>query len=98
MASLPIRFHHPFIRFTSATNMPNLVDTIRENYLHTLDRIATAARKSNRQPDDVRLVVVTKSQPLEVVQAAIEAGRVFSARITLKKVLRKFNLYHRKVR
>ena len=54
--------------------MPNLVDTIRENYLHTLDRIATAARKSNRQPDDVRLVVVTKSQPLEVVQAAIEAG------------------------
>ena len=54
--------------------MPNLVDTIRENYLHTLDRIATAARKSNRQPEDVRLVVVTKSQPLEIVQAAIEAG------------------------
>ena len=54
--------------------MPNLVDTIRENYLITLDKIATAAQNSGRTPEEVRLVVVTKSQPLEVVQAAIEAG------------------------
>lgn len=54
--------------------MPDLVSSIRENYQSTLDRIATAARKSNRDPEDVRLVVVTKSQPIEVVQAAIEAG------------------------
>ena len=54
--------------------MPNLVSYIRENYQSTLDQIAAAARKSNRAPDAVRLVVVTKSQPLDVVQAAIEAG------------------------
>jgi len=54
--------------------MSDIVSSIRENYLHTLDQIATAARKSNRKPDDIRLVVVTKSQPIEVVQAAIEAG------------------------
>ena len=54
--------------------MPDLVSSIREKYQSTLDRIATAARKSNRDPEDVRLVVVTKSQPIEVVQAAIEAG------------------------
>ena len=54
--------------------MPNLVSNIRENYQSTLDQIAAAARKSNRAPDEVRLVVVTKSQPLDVVQAAIEAG------------------------
>ena len=54
--------------------MPNLVDTIRENYLITLDNIATAAHNSGRTAEDIRLVVVTKSQPLEVVQAAIEAG------------------------
>jgi len=54
--------------------MPNLVDTIRENYLFTLDQIATAARGSGRTPEEVRLVVVTKSQPLDVVLAAIEAG------------------------
>lgn len=54
--------------------MSNLVSSIREKYLHALDQIATAARKSNRNPGEVRLVVVTKSQPLEVAQAAIEAG------------------------
>jgi pyridoxal phosphate enzyme (YggS family) len=54
--------------------MPDLVSSIRENYQATLDQIAEAARRSNRAPDEVRLVVVTKSQPLDVVQAAIEAG------------------------
>ena len=54
--------------------MPNLIDSIREKYQFTLDQIATAARKSNRDPKEIRLVVVTKSQPVEVAQAAIEAG------------------------
>jgi len=51
-----------------------MVSSIRQNYRSTLDEIATAARKSNRDPKEIRLVVVTKSQPLEVVQAALEAG------------------------
>ena len=54
--------------------MPDLITSIREKYQHTLDQIATAARKSDRDVEDIRLVVVTKSQPVEVVQAAIEAG------------------------
>jgi pyridoxal phosphate enzyme (YggS family) len=54
--------------------MPALVASIRKNYQHTLEQIADAARKSNRKPEEIKLVVVTKSQPLEVVQAAIEAG------------------------
>src|SRR5688500_16748669 len=54
--------------------MPDLVASIRDKYQYTLDQIATAARTSNRAEDEVRLVVVTKSQPVEVVQAAIEAG------------------------
>lgn len=54
--------------------MSDLVSTIREKYQHTLEQIARAARKSNRNPNEVRLVVVTKSQPLEVIQAAVEAG------------------------
>jgi pyridoxal phosphate enzyme (YggS family) len=54
--------------------MPDLVSSIRENYQFTLDQIAKAARKSNRDPKEIRLVVVTKSQPVEVAQAAIEAG------------------------
>jgi pyridoxal phosphate enzyme (YggS family) len=54
--------------------MSDLVQSIRDRYLRTLDRIAVAARSVNRDPDDVKLVVVTKTQPLEVVQAAVEAG------------------------
>ena len=54
--------------------MNDLVFSIRENYLKTLNQIADAAHKSKRNPNEVRLVVVTKSQPQEVVQAAIEAG------------------------
>ena len=54
--------------------MTDLVAPIRERYLSTLDHIATVARRSGRNPDDIRLVVVTNTQPLEVVQAAIEAG------------------------
>ncbi|NJC96030.1 MAG: YggS family pyridoxal phosphate-dependent enzyme [Anaerolineales bacterium] len=54
--------------------MSGLVDSIRENYQRALDQIAGAAHRSNRDPEDVRLVVVTKSQPLEVVRSAIEAG------------------------
>src|SRR5690349_10433356 len=54
--------------------MTNFVASIRKNYLHTLEKINNAAYKSGRKPEDVRLVVVTKTQPNEIVQAAIEAG------------------------
>ncbi len=54
--------------------MTDLVSEIRERYLHTLEQIENAARKSNRDPQAIRLVVVTKSQPVAVAQAAIEAG------------------------
>ena len=54
--------------------MSTLVSSIRENYQKTLDAINASARKAGRDPDSVRLVVVTKLQPIEVVQAAIEAG------------------------
>ncbi|MEO8358139.1 MAG: YggS family pyridoxal phosphate-dependent enzyme [Chloroflexota bacterium] len=54
--------------------MNDLVASIRENHQRVMDQIAEAARRSGRSPDDTRLVVVTKTQPLEIVQAAIEAG------------------------
>jgi len=54
--------------------MDTTVFQIRERYEHTLERIALAARGVGRNPEDVRLVVVTKAQPVEVVQAAVQAG------------------------
>ena len=54
--------------------MEPLVTQIRERYEDTLEKIAVAAQASGRDPESVRLVVVTKAQPLEVVQAAFQAG------------------------
>lgn len=54
--------------------MTELSASIRENYFRVLNQIADAASRSGRDPNAIRLVVVTKSQPQEVVEAAIEAG------------------------
>jgi pyridoxal phosphate enzyme (YggS family) len=54
--------------------MSEIVESIRERYLATLDKISGAAKKAGRDPQAVKLVVVTKSQPVEIVKAAIEAG------------------------
>ena len=54
--------------------MSALSNSIRERYERTLERIANAERRSDRAPGSTRLVVVTKSQPREVIEAAIEAG------------------------
>ena len=53
---------------------PELVNGIRDRYSRVQDAIGVASRKVGRPPDSVRLVVVTKSQPLPVVEAALQAG------------------------
>ncbi len=54
--------------------MTDLPATIRERYLRVCETIAAAAQRGGRSGEDVRLVVVTKLQPVEMVRAAIEAG------------------------
>lgn len=54
--------------------MSELTASIRERYMRTLEAIVASARKVGRSPEAVRLVVVTKLQPAEVVQSAVEAG------------------------
>ncbi len=54
--------------------MAETAASIRERYLKVLERIGSAARRAGRKPESVRVVIVTKTQPVEVVQAAIEAG------------------------
>ncbi len=50
------------------------VEQIHNNYSLVLDQIAASARRAGRSPEAVKLVVVSKAQPLAVVEAAIEAG------------------------
>jgi len=54
--------------------MIDLVSSIRQRYLHTLETIAAAARRAGREADSVQVVVVTKMQPVGVVRAVIDAG------------------------
>lgn len=51
-----------------------LSSSIRERYQQTLERIAAAENRAGRVPGSTKLVVVTKSQPVDVVRAALEAG------------------------
>jgi len=47
---------------------------IERNYKEIRERIVTAARRADRDPDCVRLVVVTKGQPLQAVEHVVAAG------------------------
>ena len=47
---------------------------IRERHERTLARLRTAARENGHDPDRLRIVAVTKTWPVEVARAAVEAG------------------------
>jgi pyridoxal phosphate enzyme (YggS family) len=49
-------------------------ESIRRNFSRVIERINQAALRSGRDPAEIRLVVVTKTHPVEVVQSVIEAG------------------------
>lgn len=51
-----------------------LVEKISMNITRTQERISQAAERSERDVSQIRLVVVTKAQPVETVQAAVQAG------------------------
>ena len=53
--------------------MNNRVD-IAANLAQVQHRIEAAAQRAGRDPTEVTLVAVTKTQSLEVVQAAYQAG------------------------
>jgi pyridoxal phosphate enzyme (YggS family) len=44
------------------------------SYERVLERISAAALRAGRSPEEVTLVVVTKNQPLEAIQAVYEQG------------------------
>ena len=49
-------------------------DTIAHNLAHVRDRIAAAANKSGRRPDDITLIAISKTHPPEAIHAAFQAG------------------------
>ena len=58
--------------------MVNPISPIRENFDRINERIEKTVDTCGRRREDVRLLVVTKAQPVEVIEAALAAGvRVF---------------------
>ena len=52
--------------------------SIRENIAAVRERIASAARRAGRSSEDIALMAVSKTQPVERIREAYEAGqRVF---------------------
>jgi pyridoxal phosphate enzyme (YggS family) len=52
-------------------------EEIRSNLTRVEERIARAARESGREPEEIKLIAVTKAQPMDRVEAAIQAGAQF---------------------
>lgn len=54
--------------------MSETTTSLEENLTHVRSRIAEAALRTGREPEDVTLVAVTKTHSADVVRAAYEAG------------------------
>jgi len=53
------------------------------------DRIANAAGRAGRRPDDVRLIAVSKTHPIEAVRAAADAGQIDFGENKVQEALQK---------
>jgi pyridoxal phosphate enzyme (YggS family) len=55
-------------------SVQDLTQRIRIRYERVLEQVSGAAHGVGRDPETIRVVVVTKAQPVEIARAAIEAG------------------------
>ena len=47
---------------------------IRDRYLGVMDQISKTAARYGRKAEDIKVVVVSKAQPIDIVETAVEAG------------------------
>ncbi|HVK61510.1 MAG TPA: hypothetical protein VM432_08170, partial [Bdellovibrionales bacterium] len=50
------------------------MSSIRENVSKVKQRIADAAAKAGRSPDEIRLLAVSKTKPIEFLTEGVNAG------------------------
>ena len=63
---------------------------IRERYAVVRRRVDEAAKRSGRDPEDVRLIAVTKTHPASEINEAIEAGATDIGENRVQEVLEKY--------
>jgi pyridoxal phosphate enzyme (YggS family) len=49
-------------------------DVLRANLAEVAERIESAARKANRRSDEIKLIAVSKTHPVEIIKEALCAG------------------------
>jgi hypothetical protein len=64
-------------------------NTIADNLSRIREAIARAAQRAGRNPDDIRLIAVSKTQPPEAVAAAVAAGQRLFGENTVQDALTK---------
>jgi len=67
-----------------------MTDLITENLRRVQDRIASAAIAAGRMPGDITLVAVSKTKPVEAVQAALAAGQMVYGENRVQEAAGKF--------
>ena len=67
-----------------------MAESILENLKIILKRIENACLKSNRKPDEVRLLLATKTVSAENIKIAIEAGQTLIAENKVQEVKEKY--------
>ena len=67
-----------------------LFEVIGANLAAVRARVAAAARAAGRAPEDVTLVAVSKTQPLEAVRAALTAGQRIFGENRVQEALTKY--------
>jgi len=64
--------------------------SIAENLRRVRDRIADAAIKAGRKPEDITLVAVSKTKPVEAILAALAAGQTVFGENRVQEAAAKF--------
>ncbi len=74
----------------SATATLSDIAAIGDNLRRVRERIANAAIKAGRLPEEVTLVAVTKTKPIEAVRAALAAGQAVFGENRVQEAAAKF--------
>ena len=74
----------------SVTETQNDIAAIADKLRRVRERIAAAAIKAGRRPEDVTLVAVSKTKPVEAVRAALAAGHTVFGENRVQEAAAKF--------
>ncbi len=72
--------------------------TIRENMRAVEDRIAAACQEAERKPEDVTLIAVSKTKPVEMLREAYECGCRDFGENKVQELLDKYEVMPRDIR